>query len=674
MSSRKSISMVTSSHRHKSFSSSQPPTFLSSITANLSGSGSNLIGSSPSSSFNNGSMNTTTNSSTSTAVITQSGVASIGDNKNGKSCAYVNVIFPRPFAKQPIVHGQVLIDQLTITSSSQAVVKEVSNTYAVTILSTTTTGFCCVVRRVSKKMNLKPWVSNIKLQWFATLPSFCSGRTVVGIPTTGHSQGNSPQIGSQSDTIMVATTAPTGGSSMTPQNNPNNMVYLMSVTINLPPIPTNWNSTANASSTSHGTRSHSVYVSSGDLHSYDQQMQQQTNVSVPESPTVSTNLMYSHTPTLIPSHPPVVIVTPHASDGNSDDTFVASVREIYPNRFVAVIRRVGFENMAKPWSQSVKLNWTVFYNSPQIPNPFGKDCIIKAGVLPVGQNISSDDYVDREIRFMQQDIPSIPGNDFGMPRMVICTPRCDPQMPSNDIHALSIKTISPYGFSVNLRHIDSKTWHQNLYICYMAFYKIKRRSKKNEPATPPPTTKKTKNTGSQNLVPYNSQVYIRNCTNGFVVQANLNDHSVMITSEKAFLLSQDQRFIFRESGFIELATNCDYVLECVSLEDGADIVVSEKRETDNATQKWLVFQPVNPLTSDSVCIANVGNLNLVLDCENVRSSSPFLSTLNMTVSGSNNNLSAFNDSAENSHDQTLQIKDKSKTQQWKFTTVQENNL
>ena len=402
-----------------------------------------------------------------------------------------------------------------------------------------------------------------------------------------------------------------------------------------------------------------------------------SKVTVTESPTVSTNLMYSNNaPTLIPSHPPIVVVTPHASDGNSDDTFIATVREVYPNRFVAVVRRVTFDSVSKPWTQPIKLNWTVFYNSPQIPNPFGKDCIIKAGILPVGQNITSDDYADREIRFMQNDIPNIPGSDFIMPRMVICTPRCDPQLPSKDIHSLTIKTISPYGFSVNIRHADSRTWHQNLYICYLAFYKIKRpKNKKNETESPPQPTLSKKSKPGSSVVPYNTQLFIKNCTNGFVLEANLNDNSVVITSEKSFFLSQSQRFIFRESGFIELSQNCDYVLECITLEEGSDIVVSEKRDNDNSTQKWLVFQPVNPLSTDSVCIANVGNLNLVLDCENGRGSSPYLSNLNMSV-GSSSQISATDQSptlsGENSHDQTLTMKDKSKTQQWKFTMVQEN--
>ena len=655
-SSRASISIVTPSLRHKSFSSAQTPLNIGNILAS-----------------NQQQQQQSSN------VVTQAGIAAIGDNKNGKSCVYVNVVFPKPFTKQPIVHGQVLIDQHTLTSSSQAVVKEVSNTYAITILSTTTTGFCCVVRRVSKKMTFKPWVSNIKLQWFATMPSFCSGRTVVGVPSNPvHSNTNmmTSSVGSSSDTIMISSVNTLGGAGSAMGsaaiNNPNNMVYLMSVTINLPPIPTSWNHSYNSSSKHQTLSSGILRGSSGESYTTESSFNSGDN-TVAESPTVSTSMMYSNAPTLIPTHPPVIVVTPHASDGNSDETFVASVREIYPNRFVAVIRRVGYENSSKPWTQPIKLNWSVFYNSPQIPNPYGKDCIIKAGVLPVGQNIANDDYTDREIRFMQSDIPNIPGNNFVMPRLVICTPRCDPQLPNNDIHSVSLKTISPYGFSINMRHIDSKTWHQNLYICYLAFYKLKRKpvNKKPEENQPQKSEKKTKTTN--NLVPYNSQVFIKNCTNGFVLEASLNDHSVVVTSEKSFLLSQDQRFIFRETGFIELATNCDYVLECITLEDESEIVVSEKRDTDNSTQKWLVFQPVNPITTESVCIANVGNLNLVLDCENDRGSTPYVSSLNMAItSGSSSSDLTTPLSGETTHHETLTTKDKSKTQQWKFTMVQEN--
>ncbi|KAL9654677.1 hypothetical protein ABK040_006739 [Willaertia magna] len=618
----------------------------------------------------------------SSSPITQCGVISVGDNKNAKNCIHVNVVFPKPFSKQPIVHGQTMVDPhgFSSSSSSSTLIKEVSNTFSVTILSTTTTGFCCIIKRVCK-LQQKGWNNNVKLQWFATLPSFCSGRTVVGIPSSPiHNNSNNnnlysnQSIGSISESIMVSTTStglPTGlstsvgvGGTMSSNANNSSLVYLMSVTINLPPIPPSWNiNNSNnimvQNNNRYSIQSPNLYKSAFSGSDNQQQAYSNFEISAPESPTVSTSLMYSmnsSTTNLISQQPPIVIVTPHASDGNLEESFVASVREIYPNRFVAVVRKVSNDN-SKTWSQPVKLNWTVFYNSNQIPSPFGKDCIIKAGVLPIGQNVTTDDVVDREIRFISSNDESY------MPRVVICTPRCDPQIPNNDIHLMSLKTISPYGFSINVRNIDNRTWHQNLYISYFAIYKKKIKNEKNNNNIKiiNNNSKKSKN---NNLVVYNTQLFIKNCTSGFVLEAKPHENSVIVNSEKTFLLSQDQRFIFRESGFIELSSNSNYVLEVLSLDEDAPIVISEKRDENNATQKWLVFQPVCPISSDSVCIANVGNLNLVLDCDILaQGGQPFVSKLNMTLNN--------NEKKDESIDASLKIRDKSKTQQWKFTTVTE---
>jgi hypothetical protein len=461
----------------------------------------------------------------------QSGTVLIGKCSKQKTCLIFNVIYPHPFKVTPIVHITPVNDH-----------KDEDFTFATALLSTTRTGFCGTIRRVSNKMVHRGWSSSIKVNWFATVPSPTCGQITIG-PSVVNNVPSSSLLAKQT------TLAP-------------NQDYFATATINIP-LP----------------------------------VEQQKNPV-----------------------PPNIILTMQLGDSNGDDTFIATVREIYPNRFVAVIRKVHYDEPTRTWSHALKLNWTAIY-----PNNTGNE-FLKCKTIALGDNLHDEDCIKRDVLFMHKPPKSLrKDNNHPIPTSVIVSARSDPTRPSNETFCFTVQDVTGIGFRLLIRCVSpiswSRGWSQNLYVTYLAHYGNETKTKKKKKLVLSPSSESFNNQHEKNLntlVPIGEQVHIVNSTNSLVLDIPEFKRltKVHLWTQKLFIVSQNQRFIFTEDGYLELASERGFVLECKGTNPGQEIFINNKQK-DNRLQKWIVYKPAttNSDYTNEVCIASAANLNLVLDCD-----------------------------------------------------------
>ena len=463
----------------------------------------------------------------------QSGTTTVGKCSKQKTCIIFNVIYPHPFKVAPIVHITPINDH-----------QDEDYTFAVALISSTRTGFCAALRRVTIRMSQKGWTSSVKVNWFASIPTQFNGTALVG-PSVVNNVSANTLLGRQ--TVM---------------QNPS-QDYFSTITAN---IPLN--------------------------------LEQNTVPQVPN-----------------------ILLTLHNGDNSSDDTFIATVREIYPNRFVAIVRKLHFDEPTRTWTHPLKLNWSAIY-----PTNTGSE-ILKCKIIPIGSNTQDEDYIRRDVLFMHK-IPKNLRKDnepAPIPSGVIVTARSDPTRPSNETFCFTIQDITSIGFKLLVRSVAptswSKGWSQNLYVTYLAHYGNEVKTRKKKKLVLSPSTESLISTSKQNLnnlVPINEQVHIMSTSNGLVLDVPEFKRLTRIHmwTQKLFIVSQNQRFIFTEDGYLEVASERGFVLECRGNSSGQEIMINNKQK-ENLLQKWVVYKPstTNSTNTLEVCIASAANLNLVIECD-----------------------------------------------------------
>jgi hypothetical protein len=318
------------------------------------------------------------------------------------------------------------------------------------------------------------------------------------------------------------------------------------------------------------------------------------------------------------TQPPAnILLSLHTGDPAADDTFVATVREIYPSRFVAIIRKIHFEEPTRTWTHPLKLNWTAIFPLVQ-GNEF-----VKCRTVAIGDNSHDEDCVKRDVIFMHKPPKSftLDTKDAPVPTSVIVTVRSDPTRPSNDTFCFCVQDITSVGFRILIRSISPvswmKGWSQNLYISYLAHYGDECRVKKKKKLMLSPSIAENYSLKSPNTQ-VGEAIYIVNNANGFVLDIPEFKKwtKVQLWTQKLFLVSQNQRFIFTDEGFIELSSERGFVLECKGSSAGQEIVINNKQR-DNLLQKWIVYKPstVHTDNQSDIYIASAANLSLVLDCD-----------------------------------------------------------
>jgi hypothetical protein len=459
----------------------------------------------------------------------QSGVVSIGKSSKQKSCNVINVIFPHPFKVTPIVHLTPLNDH-----------KDEDFTFATAILTTTRTGFCAIVRRVSNRMVQRGWSSSVKTYWFASVPHAFNGQITIGPSVVNNISANS-LLGRQ---VLGS-----------------NQDYFATVTVNIPLT-----------------------------------IEQQKN-----------------------SPSPNVILTMHAGDSSFDDTFIATVREIYPTRFVAIVRKIHYDEPTRTWSHPLKLNWTAVF-----PNNSGSE-FLKCKTIPVGDNSHDEDCIKRDIIFMHKPPKMLQSNssELPIPTSVTVSARSDPTRPSNETFCFTVQEVTGVGFRLLIRSVSpvswSRGWSQNLYVTYLAHYGDECRTKKKRKLVLSPSTENLAQSVKSPSTSVGEAVFIMNSANGLVLDITefKKFTKVQLWTQKLFLVSQNQRFIFTDDGYIELASERSFVLECKGSSTGQELVINNKQR-DNELQKWVVYKPATTSSDNQadICIASSANLSLVLDCDN----------------------------------------------------------
>ncbi|KAL0478974.1 hypothetical protein AKO1_007839 [Acrasis kona] len=336
---------------------------------------------------------------------------------------------------------------------------------------------------------------------------------------------------------------------------------------------------------------------------------------------------------------PNIIVTTHAGDSSADDTFICSIREIYPDRFVAIIRKAS-DDSTKTWTQCIKLNWTAVYpNVTHLNND-----LFKCKIVPVGDNSVDADCAPRNISFVHRKPLNIDGtvNETAVPSCVIVMARHDPTRPCNETFCFTVQHVTSNGFRLLIRNFNHVTWTrgwgQNLYLTYLVHYK-RQEQKKKRLILSPSTDNLSAFAYPAPVVPTMEQVHITNCANGLVldIPEYKKNVKVQLWSQKIFITSHNQRFILTDDGFLECATDRAFVLECKDASDGQEVIMNLK-DKGNILQRWVVFRPPvasptlnvptamvrspsltgiagNGVSSPEVYISCSANLKLVLDCD-----------------------------------------------------------
>lgn len=97
--------------------------------------------------------------STLAATQLQNGVVVVGP-KSGSNLATASVTFPQPFATPPVVTANTL-------QGTDYAGKTITDTFAVSITSVSTTGFKANIFRVDNIPNGQGWGQNLQLGWTA---------------------------------------------------------------------------------------------------------------------------------------------------------------------------------------------------------------------------------------------------------------------------------------------------------------------------------------------------------------------------------------------------------------------------------------------------------------------------------------------------------------------------
>jgi hypothetical protein len=551
----------------------------------------------------------------------QCGVVLVSNNVSHKNHVLVNVPFPHgSFATAPIVHLSVFLDQKQSVLNNQN--RTAIHTFVANVITTTTSGFCAIVRRVSEKMLFKGWNTSsrddeqVRLCWYATLPT----NWLKHVTTQQQQQ---QQQDNPSQPPLHSAPEYHYHSSIIVQGQAISSAIDNSIIVVTVPVPQTF------------------------IQQQQQSQQQQQNaisrITIPN-----------------------VVVTAHAVNSMSEEVFVPMLREIYADKFVVVLRRVAFEStgnvaspnldplqqmqltMKQPQQQEniLKLNWSAFYynHSQSLHNSIVTQSheriplYRQTATVAIGQNSSGHDGVRRQIyllQFTNRQKPPIAD-------CLICTPRCDPLMPGNQTVSTTVAQVQKDCIWICARQVSPvhniKDWNFNCYISYLALYKNMRLPKIDPNKSL--TTQEEVIVQRFQDIPFNQQLYICNRASGYVMDVTDSQTrpytKIGLWSNRIFLLSQNQRFLITEDGYIVSALNNNLVLECIKNSVNQPIFINQKRENDNLTQKWVLRKPeFNELTVDdmsdgsksprsattkneSVIIASAADPNYVLECNGLQ--------------------------------------------------------
>lgn len=526
----------------------------------------------------------------------QCGVVFVPNNTTHKSHIQVSVSFPHgSFVTVPIVHLTVFLDQ------KQSIINGNNNrsnllTLVANVVTTTTSGFCATVRRVSEKMIAKGWNlsqkedEQIRLYWYATLPTNYLRHIV--------NQRLSKSLSTSSPNLSPSYTPPHQDFAL--YSSLNERHYHSSIVVQ-----------GNATATN---AENSIIVVTVPL----PQQQQQQQLSQTNKPIV-----------------PTIIATPHAINSSSEDVFVVMLREIYADRFVAVLRRVSFEgntnsssdsssnnqniggimnNVATKQDSILKLNWSAFYynHSQALYDAFATKLTCKIPIYRqaatgiVGPNADGQDGVRRKIDLLQfTNRQRQPIADC-----LLCTSRCDPEAPGNNTICNTISVVQSNCFWICVRQVSPvhniKDWNFKLYICYLAIYKNVKIFDSESSSITSDIIGKMPHQENRIIrryedIPFNQQLYICNRASDYVLDViesqNRAYAKVGLWSNKIYLMAQNQRFCITADGFIVSALNSNLVLECIKSGVNQSVFINHKRENDNLTQKWI-FRRVKSTDAD----------------------------------------------------------------------------